>query len=101
MDWTHVRDSARGVIAIMDAEGIDGESFNISAGKVFSHRDILGHVEDIVGQPTGMSMGPGKFLNRGSPLDTSKAREVLQFEPVFADIKDGLVDYHEWLQQAC
>jgi len=97
MDWTHVRDSARGVVALMDAQGAAGESFNLSVGKVFSHREILGHVEQIVGEPTGMTMGPGKFLDRGSPLDTTKARAVLKFEPVFSDIKEGLVDYHDWL----
>lgn len=98
MDWTHVHDSARGVVAVMDAEKAAGESFNISVGKTFSHRDILHCVEDIVGQPTGMTMGPGKFLDRGSPLDTTKARTALNFKPEFADIRDGLIDYRNWLQ---
>ena len=98
MDWNHVRDCAHGIVAVTDAEGAAGESFNIPAGKVFSHRDILRHDEDIVGKPTGMSMLPGKFLERGSPLDTSKARQVLKFEPVFSDIKDGVADYYEWLK---
>ena len=99
MDWTHVRDSARGVVALMDAPIAAGESFNVSVGKTFSHRDILRLVEEIVGQPTQMSMGAGKFLDRGSPLDTTKAQRVLNFKPVFSDIREGLIDYYGWLKR--
>lgn len=97
LEWTHVRDSAQGVIRLLDADGMSGESFNISCGQPIAHRDIVRHVEDIIGTPPNVTMGPGKFLDRNPPLDITKAREKLGFEPRYADIRAGLEDYHRWL----
>jgi len=99
MDWTHVRDTARGVINTLDAENAAGESFNISCGVAICHKDILHNVTDIIGKESNVTMGPGKFLDRGAPLNIDKARRVLGFKPRFADIREGLVDYHDWLQK--
>lgn len=98
MDWTHVRDAARGVIQLLDAEGVAGQNFNISCGTAFRHKDMLKHVSDITGHTSGMHMGGGKFLNRGAPLDISKSRTLLGFEPRFTDIRAGLEDYGKWLR---
>ena len=98
LEWTHVRDSAQGVVRVLDAEGAAGESFNISCGEAIAHSDIVRHVEEIVAEPTGVTMGPGKFLDRNPPLDISKAKEVLGFAPVFGDIRAGLEDYERWLK---
>ena len=98
MDWTHVRDSARGVIAVMDAEDARGESFNLSTGIAVAHAQIATWVEDIVGEPTGITLGPGKFLDRNSPLNVSKAHQRLGFRPQFPDMRDGLADYAAWLR---
>lgn len=97
MDWTHVRDSAQGVVAALDATEAAGQSFNLSTGKAVSHTDIIRHVEEIVGEPTNVRMGPGKFLDRNSPLNVTKAQQRLGFQPRFGNIRDGLEDYHRWL----
>jgi nucleoside-diphosphate-sugar epimerase len=97
MDWTHVRDSAQGVIRLLDAEGVSGQSFNISCGTAFYHKDILKNVRMIIGSDPGVTMGPGKFLNRGAPLDIEKSRKMLGFEPRFTEIGSGLSDYRDWL----
>lgn len=99
MDWTHVRDTARGVICVLDGEGCAGQSFNISSGTLASHKQIMTEVEAIVGEPTRVHLGPGKFLDRGSPLDVSRARETIGFKPEF-DIRAGLADYGEWIAGA-
>lgn len=100
MDWTHVRDTASGLTAILDAEGIAGEAFNISTGVAVTHNEIVAQVEDLVGADTNVKMGPGKFLDREAPMDISKAQRVLGFAPKFADIREGLSDYHEWICRA-
>ena len=100
MDWTHVRDTAQGVIAVLDSDGVAGESFNISSGVATTHKTLMALVENILGEPTGAHLGPGSFLDRGAPLDGGKARRVLGFAPRFADIRDGLVDYHRWIAAA-
>lgn len=100
MDWTHVRDSARGVVCVLDADNAAGQSFNISSGEAVSHQEIVRHVEEIVGEATHVEMGPGKFLDRNSPLNVAKAKDTLGFEPRFGDIRSGLEDYHRWLKSA-
>lgn len=97
MDWTHVRDTAVGVVRVLDVEGIAGESFNISCGVPVEHRTILAEVAQMVKSDSGITVGPGKLLDRGAPLDISKAKSVLGFEPRFANIRDGLADYRDWL----
>ena len=51
----------------------DGDTFNISNGNAVTHRDIVAAVQDVVGRDTRVTMGPGKFLDRGAPLDISRA----------------------------
>lgn len=100
LEWTHVRDTAQGVVAVLDAKDAGGESFNISCGQAIEHQDIVRHVEEIVGAPTNATMGPGKFLDRNPPLDISKARQRLGFEPRFRNIREGLLDYQHWIRGA-
>lgn len=101
LDWTHVRDTAAGIVALLDAKDIaPGEAFNISCGVSVNHRDIVGHVADLLGHDSGMSIGDGMFFLRGAPLDISKARTRLGFKPRFSDIREGLQDYRAWLDAA-
>jgi nucleoside-diphosphate-sugar epimerase len=100
LDWTHVRDTAAGVVALLDAEGIaPGEAFNISCGVSVNHRDIVRHVTDLLGYDSNMQIGDGLFFVRGAPLDISKAKTRLGFTPRFTDIREGLADYRNWLAQ--
>ena len=97
LDWTHVRDTAQGIVKLFVAEGMQGRSFNISSGKAVFHREIVNLVQSFVCRDTGMTLGPGFFVNRGAPLDISRAREELGYEPKFDDIRDGIADYGAWL----
>lgn len=98
LDWTHVRDTAEGIVRLLDARDVaPGEAFNISCGVAVNHRDIVGQVSALLGRDSGMSIGDGAFFGRGAPLDISKARSRLGFEPRFADIREGLRDYRDWL----
>ena len=97
LDWTHVEDTATGITALLNADDMSGEAVNISCGVAYQHRDIIDHVARILGKDSGMTLGPGPFTPRGAPLDISKARNRLGFEPKFRDIDDGLTDYKAWL----
>ncbi|MFD2857912.1 NAD-dependent epimerase/dehydratase family protein [Seohaeicola zhoushanensis] len=99
LDWTHVRDTAQGVVRLLDAPAeAAGEAFNISCGVSTPHREIVSHVSDLLGRDSGMTLGDGNFFERGAPLAINKARRVLGFEPRFTDIREGLRDYHDWLK---
>lgn len=98
LDWTHVEDTADGVALLLAAEGMAGESVNISCGRAFAHADIIAAVARHLGHDSGMSLGAGDFVPRGAPLDISKAREKLGFSPRYDDIEAGIASYHAWLQ---
>jgi nucleoside-diphosphate-sugar epimerase len=102
LDWTHVQDTSQGVVRLLraPAEMARGQAFNISSGVSTPHRDILGHVSEILGRDSGMQIGDGNFFERGAPLDISKACNQLMFKPRFSNIRDGLSDYHNWLTQS-
>ena len=97
LDWTHVKDTAQGIVKLFEAEGMQGRSFNISCGKAVAHQQIVELVQSHVGRDTGMTLGPGYFVKRGAPLDISRTRRELGFEPEFADIREGIADYGAWL----
>lgn len=99
-DWTHVRDTARGVVAAFEKDRVSSRNFNISSGVAVSHREILQGVAEVVGRETDVRLGPGPFILRGAPLDITRAREELGFEPEFTDIRAGLRDYWDWLRKA-
>lgn len=99
LDWTHVEDTAAGIIALLQAEGMAGEAVNISCGVAYQHRDIVERVAKLLGKDSGMELGPGPFTPRGAPLDIGKARERLGFAPRYADINEGLADYKAWLDK--
>lgn len=98
IDWTHVRDTADGVVRLLDAPGLGGQSVNISSGVPVAHREIVRHVTELLGRESGVTLGPGSFVERGAPLDIGKARRLLGFEPRFAGVRKGLSDYREWLR---
>lgn len=99
LDWTHVHDTAAGVVALLDARDIvPGEAFNISCGVSVDHRNIVDHVSDLLGHESGMIIEDGIFFSRGAPLDINKARTRLGFEPRYTDIREGLIDYRTWIE---
>lgn len=100
LDWTHVRDTAQGVVRLLraPAEVARGEAFNISCGVSTPHQTIVDTVTDFLGRDSGMTLGAGRFFERGAPLDITKSVQGLGFAPRFTDIRDGLADYHDWLK---
>lgn len=100
LDWTHVCDTARGVVRLFEAEQVESRNFNISCGVPVEHREIVRVVAEELGRESDVTLGPGPFVVRGAPLDISRARDELGFEPEFTDIRAGIADYRNWLDKA-
>ncbi|NDW04431.1 NAD-dependent epimerase/dehydratase family protein [Jiella pacifica] len=99
LDWTHVRDTAAGIVALIDAPSdVAGEAFNVSSGVAVRHDEIMKTSDEIAGRRSGMALGPGRFFERGAPLDITKARQRLGFSPRFTDIHAGIEDYARWIE---
>ena len=99
LDWTHVRDTARGIVSLFRKDTVVSRNFNISSGVPVHHRDIIRLVAEVTGRESNVTLGPGPFVVRGAPLDISRAREELGFEPEFTDMRAGISDYRDWLEK--
>ncbi|MCG7599819.1 NAD(P)-dependent oxidoreductase [Halomonas sp. McH1-25] len=97
LDWTHVHDTAKGIVLLFEKASVQARHFNISSGVTIDHQAIVDEVEQLLGKSSNMQLGPGPFVVRGSPLDITLAQDELGFQPVYVDIKKGLQDYWQWL----
>ncbi|WP_254277581.1 NAD(P)-dependent oxidoreductase [Halomonas sp. 3H] len=98
LDWTHVHDTASGIVKLFEKESVSQRNFNISCGVAVDHLQIVEDVADIIGHRTNVRLGPGPFVVRGAPLDISLAKRELGFTPQFTNIRDGIQDYWQWLK---
>ncbi|GEN22229.1 UDP-glucose 4-epimerase [Halomonas cupida] len=96
-DWTHVEDTAQGIVRLFDTPAVPHRHYNISCGVAVSHQRIVELVSEQLGYDSDMQLGPGPFVVRGAPLDIQRARDDLGFTPRYADIREGLEDYRRWL----
>lgn len=97
IDFTHVFDTAQGIIAVHRHASPKSRIYNISSGNAVRLGDAVEMVKVELGRDTGVRLGPGRALQRGSPLDISRAAGELDYVPRFARLSDGIHHYHQWL----
>lgn len=99
-DFTHVRDTARGIVSALltDSKELKHNIFNISSGKTTTLGEIARIVKKYVPE-SDIRIGPGKLdIQRGFPLDISRAREELGYEPEVS-LDDGIKETIMWLRR--
>ena len=97
-DWTYVADAARGIRMLLDAERpLKHAAYNIATGIFHSVDAIVEVVKRCASTPARVEIGPGAILDRGAPLDISRAREELGYEPEY-DLERGVRAYGDWLR---
>ena len=94
-DWTYVEDAARGVCLMLKAGGLKDRAFNIATGVTCPIDRIMEVVKQHAPVEARFDIGPGANLERGAPLDITRAREQLGYEPEY-DIEAGVKKYAEW-----
>lgn len=96
-DYTHVDDIVRGVRAAMDYRGGEGyEVFNLGGSQAVELRTLVGRLEEALGREAvvqRLGMQPGDVP--ATCADTSKARDVLGYEPR-TRIGEGIPMFVEW-----
>lgn len=104
-DFIHVKDVARATVSALTAGAANGEAINVGVGDPISIREVaellaraLGR-EDIAPEVTG-TFRVGDI--RHCWADTTKARDLLGFEPTHRFRADGIGELVEWIstQQA-
>jgi len=71
-DFIHVEDVARGIVAALTAEGIDGHCFNLASGEAVTVKDCLTRIEAVTGRTGLIRYGAIPY----------KAGEIFSYEPV-------------------
>ncbi len=104
-DWTYAADTARGVALAYRAETLPHRVYNVASGRSHTIGEVAETIRRI--EPgASIEVGPGRWDddpfqagNLRGPLDTTRARMELGFEPRFS-LEDGLRAYIEWWRHA-
>jgi nucleoside-diphosphate-sugar epimerase len=101
-DFTHVLDAVGATILAMENRDVDGEIFNIGAGKETSVLDLAwmvieefgkkGEIEPIIDEKR---FGPHEAVRHYS--DNTKARKLLRWRPRFT-ARDAVRQFVEWFK---
>lgn len=104
-DWTYAMDTARGLVAGLDAPGPVSSIYNVSCGVNSSLEQILKALHEVAGvdfewekvgedEDADLAGGTGVGSMRG-PLSIEKAKRELGFSPQY-DLRQGIREYCEW-----
>ncbi|MBS3787370.1 NAD(P)-dependent oxidoreductase [Candidatus Bipolaricaulota bacterium] len=106
-DWTHMGDTARGIISLSQAsdEELEYGTYNVALGMSVSLDYILGRLSkftpdfnhEFVGKKAQADLIFENEYNRG-PLDISRIRQDCNYQPEY-DIDKGLKQYTEWIKE--
>jgi UDP-glucose 4-epimerase len=98
-DFTYVSDTARGILLAGLANNTAGETINIGSGREIEINELASDVAEITEQRDARVVHdqprPGDVLRLYA--DTSKAHELLGFEPQIT-LPEGLTKLQEWYQ---
>jgi UDP-glucose 4-epimerase len=89
-DFTFVSNVVDGTIRAADADGANGEIFNVAASSPVSVNDVADTIGSILGLPVEKDFGPPRAGDiRDSWADVTRAREVFGWEPSVG-LEEGL-----------
>jgi nucleoside-diphosphate-sugar epimerase len=99
-DFNSVDNVVSALVAAMTTDKAIGQTFNIGSGKTTEINDIARMINEITGNPAGVTYLPRRdwdsVVNRCANID--KAREILNYEPVI-NLHKQLQTTYEWLKQ--
>lgn len=103
-DFTYVKDTARGFIAIMKADGLLGEVTNIGMNEEISMGDVVKLVAEIIGVSDyklnieEQRIRPSKSEVNQLRCDNSKILKLTDWRPQY-NFKKGLNETIEWIKK--
>jgi len=99
-DWIYVRDHCEALDALLTAEDVDGEVFNIGTGTELNVLEMSGSILKILGKPAGLIAHvkdrPGH--DRRYSMKTDKLRKTTGWSPA-TSFEKGLEETTEWFSE--
>lgn len=99
-DFTHVTDTARGIILAGTSEKAIGETINLGYGREITINELASEVRSLLSKPNApiefIEPRPGDVLRLYA--DSSKAKSLLDYEPHFT-LKMGLDNLKKWYEE--
>jgi UDP-glucose 4-epimerase len=96
-DFTYVSDTAAGILAAGISDASVGQTFNLGIGKEIRVLELANTVRQVLGRPDAEIIHaeprPGDVPRLMA--DSSKARQLLQFQPTVT-LRDGLERVRDW-----
>ena len=96
-DFTHVTDTARGILLAGFSDDAVGRTLNLGSGQEVSINDLAREVASVAGRPAAEVVHdeprPGDVLRLCA--DTTKARQLLGFQPSVS-LREGLARLRQW-----
>lgn len=98
LDFTHVRDTARGIaLAAYSAKG-KNEIFNITRGQARSLKELADIISRSIPGVKIIKRPATLYRPKRGQLDISNARKLLNFKPRIS-LEEGMGDYIEWMKK--
>jgi dTDP-glucose 4,6-dehydratase len=102
-DLTYVSDTVNGFLKVAEAEGVEGETFNLGVGEEITIGDLARTILEIVGREVEIKVDPDRLRPEKSEVDrllsdNSRAREVLGWEPKVG-LEEGLRLTVNWIRE--
>ncbi|MCS7094456.1 MAG: NAD(P)-dependent oxidoreductase [Thaumarchaeota archaeon] len=96
-EWLHVKDAALACQLAVHSKNLKNRIFNIGTAKINSLREALDAISEELKRPINNITIKEVQRPLRYPVDISRAREELGFEPQF-DFKSGVIDVLKWVR---
>ena len=101
-DFTYVSDTVRGFLLAAEAQGVEGQVFNLGTGREISVGDLARKIIGMVGKPVKIVLDPERLRPEPSEVmrllsDNSRARECLGWQPEVS-LEEGLDQTITWIR---
>ena len=100
-EYVYVKDAVHGVALAAEQRG-KNQTFNLGTGVLLTPVDIADAFKGVfpsVEVQVEEAQGAMQVTHRDQPLDLSRSRNELGYNPQFVDLADGLADFSEELAQ--
>ncbi len=97
LDFTNVKDAARGICLLYTANSLPRRVYNIATGEASSVGDVAAAAARIASEHQPAEIGPGTLMPRCEALSIECARTELGYAPEIA-LEEGLREYFDWIK---